>query len=89
MPAFYPWARHGFHRGGSFPRLSFPAGFLRLDIASEVEVKEIVYRMSEILFAAEIAFRRLDRCVSQQELNLFQLSSAVVTQLRTGPAVMP
>ncbi len=49
------------------------------------EVKKIVHRMSEILFAAEIAFRRLDRCVSQQELNLFQLSSAVMTQLRTRP----
>jgi len=29
------------------------------------EVKKIVYRMSEILFAAEIAFRRLDGCVAQ------------------------
>ena len=49
------------------------------------EVKKIVHRVSEVLLAAEIAFRRLDRCVSQQELNLFQLASAVMTQLGTGP----
>lgn len=50
------------------------------------EVKNIVYRMSEILFAAEITFRRLHRCMSQQELNLLQLAAAIVAQLRTGPA---
>ena len=41
--------------------------------------------MSEILLAAEIALGRLYRRVPQQELNLLQLSSAVMTQLRTGP----
>ena len=45
----------------------------------------IIYRMSEILFATEIAFRRLDGCMPQQELNLFKLSSTVMTQLCTGP----
>ena len=83
--AFYPWARHGFYPGGSFPHFSFPAGFLRLDIASEVEVKEIVYRMSEILLAAEIAFRRLDRCVSQQELNLTRNSARTSNTLTEQP----
>jgi len=48
------------------------------------EIKKIVHRMSEILFAAEIAFRRLDRCMSQQELNLLQLTPTAVAQLRTG-----
>jgi hypothetical protein len=48
------------------------------------EVKKIVHRMSEILFAAQIAFRRLDGCVPQQELNLLQLATARVAQLRTG-----
>ena len=53
------------------------------------EVKKIVYRMSEILFATEIAFRRLDGCMSQQELNLLQLATARVAQLRAGsPQVM-
>jgi hypothetical protein len=48
------------------------------------EVKKVVYRMSEILFAAEIAFRRLDGRMAQQELNLLQLAAARVAQLRTG-----
>jgi hypothetical protein len=45
--------------------------------------------MSEILFATEIAFRRLHGCMPQQELNLLQLATARVAQLRTGsPQVM-
>jgi hypothetical protein len=47
---------------------------MRLPVLSEV--KQIVYRMSEILLAAEIAFRRLHGCMSQQELNLLQLATA-------------
>jgi hypothetical protein len=57
---------------------------MRLHVRSEV--KKIVYRVSEILFAAEIAFRRLDGCVPQQELNLLKFAPAAVAQLRTGPA---
>jgi len=41
--------------------------------------------MSQILLAAEITLGRLYRRVPQQELNLLQRSSAVMTQLRTGP----
>jgi hypothetical protein len=41
--------------------------------------------MPEILLAAKIAFRCLHRRVPQQELNLLQLSSPVMTQLRAGP----
>ena len=60
---------------------------MRLPVRSEV--KKIVHRMSEILFAAEIAFRRLDGCMPQQELNLLQLATARVAQLRAGsPQVM-
>ena len=45
--------------------------------------------MSEILFAAEIAFRGLDGCMPQQELNLLQLATAAVAQLRAGsPQIM-
>jgi hypothetical protein len=44
------------------------------------EVKEIVDRMSEILFATEIAFRRLHGCMPQQELNLLQ-SEKQLTQV--------
>jgi len=53
------------------------------------EIKKIIYRMADILFAAQIAFRRLDGCMPQQELNLLQLATARVAQLRTGsPQVM-
>src|ERR1039458_144035 len=55
---------------------------MRLPVLSEV--KQIVYRMSEILLAAEIAFRRLDGCMPQQELNLLQLATARVAELRTS-----
>jgi hypothetical protein len=45
--------------------------------------------MPEILFATEITFRRLDRCMPEQELNLLQLAAAIVAQLGTGsPQVM-
>jgi len=45
--------------------------------------------MSEILFAAEIAFRRLDGGMAQQELNLLQFATAAVAQLHTGSPAMP
>jgi hypothetical protein len=45
--------------------------------------------MSEILFATEIAFRCLDGCMPQQELNLLQLATVAVAQLRTGSPLMP
>jgi len=37
--------------------------------------------MSEILLAAEIAFRCLHGCMPQQELNLLKLSAVRVAQL--------
>jgi len=45
--------------------------------------------MSEILFAAEIAFGLLDGCMHQQELNLLQFTTVAVAQLRAGSPVMP
>jgi hypothetical protein len=87
VPAFYPLARRHFHPRGSFHRDRFKLHFLRLHVRSEV--KKIIDRMSEILFAAEIAFRRLNGCMPQQELNLLQLTTAAVAQLRTGSALMP
>jgi len=42
--------------------------------------------MPQILFAAEIAFRRLHGCMAQQELDLLQLATAAVAELGTGPA---
>ena len=56
---------------------------VRLDVRSEV--KEIIHRMSEVLFAPEITFGGLNGCMPQQELNLLKLAAAVVAQFRTGP----
>jgi hypothetical protein len=49
------------------------------------EIEKVVYRMSEVLFAPEIVFRGLDRCMSQQKLDLLQFTAAVVTQFRASP----
>jgi len=71
----------GFHSGG------FNIVFTRPSILREF--KKIFHKMPEILFAAEIAFRRLDGCMPQQELNLLQLAAAGVAQLRTSsPQIM-
>jgi len=61
----------------------------RLPLRIRSEVEKVVYRMPEILFAAEIAFRGLDRGMPQQELNLLQLATIRVAQLRaSSPQVM-
>ena len=53
------------------------------------QLRKIVHWMSEILFAAQMAFRCLDGCMPQQELNLLQLATATVAQFRAGsPQVM-
>jgi hypothetical protein len=53
----------------------------RLLLRVRSEVEKIVHWMSQILLATEIAFRGLDGCMPEQELNLLQLSSTVMTQL--------
>jgi len=63
VAAFYPLPRCLFYTVGGFHWGRFTIAFMRPPDRSEV--KKIVYRMSEILFAAEIAFRRLDGCVAQ------------------------
>jgi hypothetical protein len=85
--AFYPLPRCLFYRVGRFHWGGFIIVVLPPPVRSEV--KKVVHWMSEILFAAEIAFCRLDGCVPQQELNLLQLTTAAVAQLRTGSTLMP
>jgi hypothetical protein len=82
VAAFYRLPRCLFYIVGGFHWGRFTIAFMRLPVRSEV--KKIVHRMSEILFAAEIAFRRLPGYVPQQELNLLKLSAVRVAQLRTG-----
>jgi hypothetical protein len=86
VAVFYPSPRCLFYRVGGFHCVRFTIVFMRPPVRSEV--KEIVHRMAEILFAAEIAFRRLDGCMPQQELNLLKLATAGVTQFSIAPQVM-
>jgi hypothetical protein len=87
VAAFYSLSRCFFYRVGGFHWGRFTIVFMRPPVRSEV--KKVVYRMAEILFAAEIAFRCLHGCMPQQELNLLQFAAAGMAQLRTGsPQVM-
>ena len=79
-----------YSRTGGLPYQSWfvPRAGLRAHVAwlnVRLEAEEIIYRMPEILLAAEITFRRLHRHMPQQELNLFQLATACVAQLGTCP----
>ena len=85
VAAFYSWLLRLFY---SFVR-RWEGLFMFWLLLARSEVEQIVYWVTEILFAAQIVFRGLHRCVSQQELNLLQLTTSVVTQLRTGsPQIM-
>ena len=87
MTAFYRLPGCLFYIVGDFHWGRFTIVFVRLPVRSEV--KKIVDWMSEILFAAQIAFRRLHGHMPQQELNLLKLSAVRVAQLRTGsPQIM-
>jgi hypothetical protein len=68
VAAFYPLPRSLFYRVRRFCCGGFIIVFMEPPVLCEV--KKIVDRVSEILFAAEIAFCRLNGCVAQQELNL-------------------
>jgi hypothetical protein len=87
VAAFYRLPRYLFYIVGGFHWGRLTVVFVRLPVRSEV--KKIIHRMSEILFAAEIAFCRLHRYMPQQELNLLKLSAVCVAQLRVrSPQVM-
>ena len=53
------------------------------------EIEQVINWMPEILFASQIAFCGLHRCVSEQKLNLLQFTAAIMAQLGTGsPQIM-
>jgi hypothetical protein len=83
VPAFYPRRGCHFYWLGGFRSDRFIIVFMQPPVLCKV--KKIVDGVSEILFAAEIAFCRLNRCVTQQELNLLQFTAAIVAQLRASP----
>jgi len=62
---------------------------LRLPLHAHSKVEKIVHWMAEILFAAQVVFRGLDRYMPKQELNLLQLTTAIMAELRTSsPQIM-
>jgi len=62
VAAFYALPRCLFYSSGPFHCFTFNILILWLHVRSEV--KQIVHRMPEILFATEIAFRCLDGCMA-------------------------
>jgi hypothetical protein len=81
VAAFYSWLVGCFYSFTGRQRRFLMFGLL-LCVRSEIE--KIVHWMPEVLFAAEIAFRGLDRCVPEQKLNLLQFTPAIMAQLGTS-----
>jgi hypothetical protein len=71
VAAFYSWLVGCFYSFTGRQSRFLMFGLL-LCVRSEIE--KIVHWMPEVLFAAEIAFRGLDRCVPEQKLNLLQFT---------------
>lgn len=80
MAAFYAFAKRCFYRRRPFHRGRLEVRLLLLRFRPQLET--IVHRGAEILLAAEIPLRRLHRSMPQQELNLLQFTTTIVTQLR-------
>jgi len=83
VAAFYPWLVCIFYSSFTSARRNRFLMF-RLVLPLRSEVEKIVHRMSQILFAAEIVFGGLDRDMPEQELNLLQLTTPIMAELRTG-----
>ena len=49
----------------------------------------VVDGKAQFLLAAEVTFRRLDRDVSKQKLNLVQFATGKMAEPRAAAAVMP
>ena len=50
------------------------------------DLEPVVHRLTQVLFASQVALRGLDRDMAEQELNLFQFAAVAVAQLGTGPS---
>lgn len=53
------------------------------------QLDRVVGRIHQILLGAEVPFGRLHRCMAEQELDLFKLSTRGPAQLRARPTAMP
>ena len=45
----------------------------------------IIHRDGDLLLGSQVALRRLDRRVPQQELDLLQIAAGLAAELRAGP----
>jgi hypothetical protein len=68
VAAFYPLAMPRFYRGS---RLSARGATLACPLPIGSQVKPIIHRIAQVLFAAKIPLCGLDRSMAEQELNLF------------------
>jgi hypothetical protein len=81
--AFYSLPKWLFYRlAEAAHRNKFAMLLPRLHVHPQFEA--VVHRASQVLLAAEISLGRLYRCMPQQELNLLQLTTTVVAQLRAS-----
>jgi hypothetical protein len=53
------------------------------------DAQSVVYSGSELLLAAKVAFRRLDRYVAEQELNLIEFPTRKMAEAGAGTPIMP
>ena len=84
VAAFYAWFRNLCYRFARRVRRDNVVP-LRSLLGIQLEIEKVVYWMSKILFTAEIVLCGLHRSMAQKELNLFQFTTAIMAQLRTGP----
>jgi hypothetical protein len=58
---------------------------LRVNNSPRFDTEFVVYRYSQTLLAANIAFGGLHRDMPKKKLNLFKLGSGIMAESRTGP----
>jgi hypothetical protein len=56
---------------------------------ARLQPNPIIDSVAESLLAAQVAFSRLYRNVSQQKLNLFQFPASLMAQTGACPTIMP
>ena len=67
----------------------FISGALGVGTGLRLDADVVVHSSANTLLASEVSFRRLDRNVSEQKLDLFQFSARGMTELRAGaPQIM-
>ena len=61
----------------------FEAVHLRSNV---FQAQVVIHRVSQFLFASQVMLGRLNRCMAEQELNLFKFSPSQMTESCAGAA---